>query len=122
MTLLTGDRIGVLMGGSSSEREISLKSGEAIQAALIRRGYQAKKVLVEYDVDQKLRAEQIQVAFLALHGSGGEDGLIQGLLETMRIPYTGSGVLASSVGMNKGSTKKMLFFHGIRTQFPFVRG
>lgn len=119
MTPLSGDRIGVLMGGVSSEREISLKSGEAILAALIRCGYQAIKILVDSEVDQKLREEKIQMVFLALHGSGGEDGLIQGLLETLKIPYTGSGVLASSLGMHKGSTKKMLFFHGIRTPKSF---
>jgi D-alanine-D-alanine ligase len=70
-------------------------------------------------VDQTLRGDGIQIAFLALHGPGGEDGTIQGLLETLRIPYTGSGVLASAVGMNKGTTKMVLMSRHIRTPQGF---
>ncbi|HEX9756438.1 MAG TPA: D-alanine--D-alanine ligase [Nitrospiria bacterium] len=119
MTPLTNKRIGVLMGGASSEREISLKSGGAIERALKQRGYQAVSIDVDSQVDRTLRNEEIQIAFLALHGSGGEDGSIQGLLETMRIPYTGSGVLPSAVGMNKGTTKMVLMSCHIRTPQGF---
>jgi D-alanine-D-alanine ligase len=107
------------MGGASSEREISLKSGGAIERALKQRGYQAVSIDVDSQVDRTLRNEEIQIAFLALHGSGGEDGSIQGLLETMRIPYTGSGVLPSAVGMNKGTTKMVLMSCHIRTPQGF---
>ena len=121
MTPLTTKRIGVLMGGGSSEREISLKSGGAIAAALGRRGYQVVMIDVDRGIAHRLREDRVAIAFLALHGSGGEDGTIQGLLETLRIPYTGSGVLASAIGMNKGITKKILVCHSIRTPRCFYR-
>jgi len=94
-------RVAVLMGGLSSEREISLKSGQAVLAGLGRRGYQAVPIDVDRSLYEQLRKERIEVAFVALHGRWGEDGVVQGLLEMMAIPYTGSGVLASALAMDK---------------------
>lgn len=110
---LTGERlrnkkIGVLMGGLSAEREVSLKTGAAILESLKRQRYQAVGIDVGRDVCRQLQAENIEVAFLALHGRYGEDGAIQGVLEFLQIPYTGPGVLASSVAMNKVATKRFL--------------
>ena len=87
-------RIGVLMGGNSAERAISLKSGEAVYRALRRRGYAVVRIDVDDSLPWKLRSHRVNMAFLALHGPGGEDGTVQGLLEVLRIPYTGSGVRA----------------------------
>jgi D-alanine-D-alanine ligase len=108
-------KIGVLLGGLSGERDISLRSGEAILAALRGRGYDACPVFVDRDVDLVLRQTQIDVAFLALHGRYGEDGCIQGLLELLGIPYTGSGVLASALAMNKAKAKEILRLHNLPT-------
>jgi len=94
-------KIGVLMGGITKERDISLRTGTAISSSLKRRGYNVEDIDVGLDVIDKLKTEKIDVAFIALHGKFGEDGCIQGLLEIMRIPYTGSGVVGSSVGMDK---------------------
>jgi D-alanine-D-alanine ligase len=107
--------IAVLMGGMSSEREISQKTGTAILQALLRKGYQAMAVDVDRNVGLTLREHGIQVAYIALHGSLGEDGTIQGLLEIMGIPYTGSGVLASALAINKVAAKKLFRYHGIMT-------
>ena len=103
-------RVGILMGGVSSEREVSLRTGAAIFDALRERGYDVVKVLVDRDVDRTLRQTPIEVAFLALHGTYGEDGSIQGLLEILSIPYTGSGVMASALAMDKLKSKQ-LFQH-----------
>jgi D-alanine-D-alanine ligase len=100
--------VGVLMGGMSSERPISLKSGKAVADALRSRGYTVVEIDVGPDTPAELVAHGIDVAWLALHGSFGEDGCIQGLLEIMRIPYTGSGVRASAVAMDKIATKRVL--------------
>ena len=100
-------KIGVLMGGLSAERDVSLRSGEAILAALADRGYDAWPLFVDRDIDLVLRQARIDVAFLALHGRYGEDGCIQGLLELLGIPYTGSGVLASALAMNKAKAKEV---------------
>ena len=89
------------MGGITREREISLRTGNAISASLRRMGYDVVDIDVGSDVVDRLKSEKIDVAFIALHGKFGEDGCIQGLLEMMRIPYTGGGVLGSSVGMDK---------------------
>lgn len=113
MGRLTHVRIGVLMGGRSSERDISLKTGQAVHQALIRRGYDAVAIDVTDHLHRDLEDQKVAVAFLSLHGSGGEDGTIQGFLETLRIPYTGSGVRASAVGMHKATTKMLLAAHGI---------
>src|SRR5499433_3700348 len=103
------------MGGLSVEREVSLRSGAGIAAALRGLGYTVVEVDVQRDIAQRLMAERIEVAFIALHGRYGEDGCIQGLLESMFIPYTGSGVLASSVGMEKVFAKQVFVAHGIPT-------
>jgi len=110
---LTRARIGVLMGGRSAEREISLRTGQAVHRALLRRGYQAVAIDVDASVQQQLRTKKVQVVFLALHGPGGEDGTIQGLLEIIGMPYTGSGVRASAIAMHKITTKALLDCHGI---------
>ncbi len=107
--------IGVLMGGLSEEREISIKSGLAVKKALDERGYKAVAIDVGRDIAKRLMEENIEVAFIALHGRYGEDGLIQGLLEMMHIPYTGSGVLTSAICMNKVATKIFFNHHHIPT-------
>ena len=111
--LLTHARIGVLMGGQSSEREVSLRTGAAVHRALCRRGYDAVTIDVGPTLSRDLQEQKVALAFLALHGPGGEDGSIQGFLETLGIPYTGSGVHASAVGMHKVTTKTVLGAHGI---------
>src|SRR5215470_12894074 len=108
-------KIGVLLGGMSSEREVSLHTGEAVLAALRERGHRAVPIYVDRDVDVALRQEQIEVAFLALHGRWGEDGCIQGLLEMLGIPYTGSDVLASALAMHKVKAKELFRLHNLPT-------
>src|SRR3954470_24760125 len=108
-------KIGVLLGGMSSEREVSLRTGEAVLAALRQRGHDAVPIYVDRDVDVALRQEQIEVAFIALHGRWGEDGCIQGLLEMMGIPYTGSDVLASALAMHKTKAKELFRLHNLAT-------
>ncbi len=115
MDILTDKKIGVLMGGISSEREISLRTGKTIEAALRKKGYRVVGIDVDKDIADRLRKEGIEVAFIALHGRYGEDGTIQGLLEIMGIPYTGSGVLASAIAINKVITKRLLEYHQIPT-------
>jgi D-alanine-D-alanine ligase len=111
--LLTRARIGVLMGGHSSERDVSLRTGAAVHRALCRRGYDAVTIDVGPTLSRDLQDEKVAIAFLALHGPGGEDGAMQGFLETIGIPYTGSGIEASAVGMQKVTTKTILAAHGI---------
>lgn len=113
MGRMTNARIGVLMGGRSSERDISLKTGQAVHQALIRRGYDAVAIDVTDRLHRELEDQKVAIAFLSLHGPGGEDGTVQGFLETLGIPYTGSGVRASSVGMHKAATKTLLAAYGI---------
>jgi D-alanine-D-alanine ligase len=108
-------KIGVLMGGLSSERDISLRSGQNCLRALLAKGYRAVPIDAVSDVAQRLDEEGVEVAFLALHGRYGEDGTIQGLLEIMGIPYTGSGVLASAMAMNKVAAKKVVMGSGLAT-------
>lgn len=108
-------RIGVLLGGLSAERDISLKTGQAALTALQRLGYQAVGIDVGENLPAQLREEPIDVAFICLHGRFGEDGRVQGLLEMLQIPYTGSGVLASSLSIDKVATKKMLLYHELPT-------
>jgi len=113
--LLKKKKVGVLMGGLSREREISLKTGKAILKALAEKGYPAVSVDVGNDIAEKLVKEKIECAFLALHGRFGEDGTIQGMLELMRIPYTGSGVLASALAMHKIMSKRFFLCEKIPT-------
>lgn len=114
-------KIGVLYGGLSSEREVSLRSGKNCYDALLRLGYKnAVLIDVQKDIGVKLSEEKPEMAFLALHGTFGEDGCIQGLLEIMGIPYTGSGVLASAVAMNKAASKNIFKANNIPV-LPSVR-
>src|SRR6478672_6029868 len=108
-------KIGVLLGGLSSEREVSLRTGEAVLAALRQRGHDAIPIYVDRDVDVALRQEQIDIAFIALHGRWGEDGCVQGLLELLGIPYTGSDVMASALAMHKGKAKELFRLHNVPT-------
>jgi D-alanine-D-alanine ligase len=108
-------RVAVMMGGLSKEREISIKTGKAILKALTEKGYTAAPIDVGDDIAEKLVKEKIECAFLALHGRFGEDGTIQGMLELMRIPYTGSGVLASALAMHKVMSKKFFLCEKIPT-------
>src|SRR4051794_41457945 len=103
----------VLMGGWSWEREISPPSGEACAQALEAQGYRATRLDVGRDVATKLTELRPDVCFNALHGRFGEDGCIQGLLETLGIPYTHSGVLASALAMHKELAKAVLRAAGV---------
>lgn len=106
-------RIGMLMGGHNAEHEVSLKTGRALGDALRSRGYNVSDIIVDVDLPELLIRESIDIAFVALHGRWGEDGCVQGLLEAMRIPYTGSGVLASALSMDKVFAKGVFRQHGI---------
>src|SRR4051812_3368598 len=108
-------KVGVLLGGLSSEREVSLRTGEAVIAALADRGHDVVPIYVDRDVDVALRQERVEVAFVALHGRWGEDGSIQGMLEMLGIPYTGSDVLASALAMHKGKAKELFRLHNLPT-------
>jgi D-alanine-D-alanine ligase len=119
MALITKKKIGVLMGGLSSEREVSLASGNAILEALKGKGYDAVAVDVGRDVGEKLRKSGVEIAFNGLHGKLGEDGAIQGLLEILGIPATGSGILASAMGMNKIISKTVFKAYGLHVG-PFM--
>ncbi len=106
-------RIGVLKGGHNAEHEVSLETGAMVANGLRGRGYHVIEIEVDHELPQRLRREQIEVAFIALHGRYGEDGCVQGLLEVMRIPYTGSGVLASALSMDKVVAKKLFRAAGL---------
>lgn len=106
-------RVAVLMGGVSNERPVSLNSGRECAAALRRAGYEVTEIDVGFDIAERLRELQPDVAFNALHGPFGEDGTIQGVLEFLRIPYTHSGVLASALAMNKHQAKVVFKAAGI---------
>jgi D-alanine-D-alanine ligase len=108
-------RVAVLMGGGSAEREISLLSGAAVLKALQSRGVDAHAFDPAARSVFELKTEQYDRCFIALHGRYGEDGTIQGALELMGIPYTGSGVMASSVAMNKVMTKRIWQSLGLPT-------
>ena len=110
------------MGGSSAEREISLRTGKAVLKALRAKHYTADGIDANKSLAQSLLKKKVELAFIALHGKGGEDGTIKGLLEMMKIPYTGSGVLASALAMNKKMTKAILRYHGLPTaDFQIIR-
>lgn len=101
------------MGGMSAEREVSLETGRAIAGALSELGHEAIEIDVGRDLPEIIATQRPDVAFMALHGRGGEDGTVQGLLEVMRIPYTGCSVLASALTMDKVVTKEVLAYHGV---------
>ncbi len=117
--MLTDKKIGVLMGGISSEREVSLRSGSAVFNALKKLGYNAVAIDAASNICEVLKKEKIDIAFLVLHGGWGEDGSIQGLLEVMGISYTGSDVISSAIAMNKAVSKKIFLYHRIPVP-PFI--
>lgn len=108
-------RVAVLYGGKSAEREVSLKSGAMVLQALQAGGVDAFGIDVGDDLLERLTREKIDRAFIILHGRGGEDGSMQGLLEIAGIPYTGSGVLASALAMDKLRTKRVWLSLGLPT-------
>lgn len=112
---LKNKKIAVLRGGLSAEREVSLRTGAAVLKALSESGYAVIDIDAGRDLAERLRSEGAEVAFIALHGRFGEDGTVQGLLELLGIPYTGSGVLASALAMDKVTTKRLLIYHGLQT-------
>jgi len=117
--MLTNKKIGVLMGGKSEEREVSLRSGNAIYTALKDLGYDVVAIDADSDLCQTLQREKIEITFIALHGGHGENGAVQGMLEVLGIPYTGSGVLASALAMDKEASKKIFLYHKIPVP-PFL--
>ena len=109
-------RVAVLLGGNSAEREISLLTGNAVLDALLDRGVDAHAVdSRDADFINHLQTSAFDRVWIALHGRGGEDGTVQGLLEMLKLPYTGSGVLGSALGMDKLRTKQLLLGAGIPT-------
>jgi len=108
-------KVAVLMGGTSGEREISLRSGAAVLDALLNSGVDAHGVDVDEAIFSFLQTNNFDRAFIALHGCGGEDGAMQGGLEILNLPYTGSDVMASSLCMNKLMTKKIWANAGVQS-------
>jgi len=108
-------KIVVLMGGRSSEREISLKTGRAVAKALKELGHEVFELDLTPDIPCELLRIKPDKVFIALHGPYGEDGRVQGLLDILGIPYTGSGVLGSSIAMDKDITKRLISSEGIPT-------
>jgi D-alanine-D-alanine ligase len=108
-------KVGLIYGGLSEEREVSLKSGAGCGEALKRKGYDVVFVDADRDLAASLRREKVDVAFIILHGRYGEDGCVQGALEVLGIPYTCSGVLASALAMEKRFSKRIFLQEGIPT-------
>jgi len=108
-------RVAVLKGGRSLEREVSLRSGANVEAALRRLGHEVLALDVDQHLVRTLRAERPDVVFIAMHGKGGEDGTVQELLEILGIPYTGSGVIASERAMDKVAAKAEFQAAGVLT-------
>ncbi len=112
-----GKRVGVLVGGLSAERDVSLNTGKGVHAALVERGHDA--IAIDWkagaDLTALLRDARVDVVWNALHGTYGEDGAVQGLLECLQLPYTGSGVLASAVAMDKVLSKRAFDHAGLGT-------
>jgi D-alanine-D-alanine ligase len=116
-------RVAVLLGGESSEREISLLTGNAVLAALQRRGVDAHAFDPKERELARLIEEKFARVWIALHGPGGEDGTLQGALEFLGVPYTGSGVMGSAIGMDKLVTKRLALAIGVATaDFLVLRG
>jgi len=116
-------RVAVLLGGTSSEREISLKSGNAVLAALTKRGVDAHAFDPKDKPLTDLKQRGFDRVFIALHGPGGEDGTLQGALEFLGLPYTGSGVMGSAIGMDKLRTKRLAASVGIPSaEYLVLRG
>jgi len=112
---ITSARVAVLMGGDSAERDISLMSGQGVLQALLSKGVQAQAFDPSTQDLSALRGLGITHVFIALHGRHGEDGTVQGALELLGIPYTGSGVMASAIAMDKVMTKRLWCSHGLDT-------
>ncbi len=108
-------KVAVLMGGNSAERDISLLTGQAVLAALLRQGVDAVGIDTAHHFITELTETPFDRVFIALHGRGGEDGTVQGLLEQLSIPYTGSGVLGSALAMDKFRTKQLWQGKGLPT-------
>jgi len=110
------------MGGVSAEREVSLRTGEGVAIALEARGHDVARITFgsSHTLPELLRLARIDAAFIALHGRGGEDGCVQGLLELLGIPYTGSSVLASALAMDKLKAKEMFRLHNVPTPPYYV--
>lgn len=110
-------KIGVIMGGTSSEREISLLTGKEIMENLNKDKYEVIEIVINSrkEIIEKLQHENIDFAFLALHGEFGEDGSAQAILEGLNVPYSGSGILASSLCMDKDISKRLMQAEGINT-------
>jgi len=115
---MTSKHVAVLMGGLSAERDVSLSSGEACAKALEAEGFRVTRLDVDRRVAETLAILRPDVAFNALHGRFGEDGIMQGILEMLRIPYTHSGVLASALAMRKDRAKDILHAAGV----PVAKG
>ena len=108
-------KVAVLTGGDSAEREVSLNTAKSVSAALSNLNINHTVVLAEGDFYNKLIKQNVDVVFIAMHGGVGENGCMQGMLEVLGIPYTGSGVMASAICMNKIYSKKLFKLHGIKT-------
>ncbi|MGG1400350.1 D-alanine--D-alanine ligase [Bacillus salipaludis] len=108
-------RVGVIMGGVSSEKQVSLMTGEEMMVQLDKNKYEIVPIQLDHKEDLVEKAKNLDVALLALHGKYGEDGTIQGTLETLGVPYTGSNVLSSSLCMDKNISKKIIRYEGVQT-------
>lgn len=111
-------RVGVLMGGISAEREVSFASGKAVSKGLSKSGFDVVEIDVDRNLDESLRKAKIEAAYIALHGRWGEDGTVQGMLEIMGIPYTGSSLASSALCMDKIRTRDALQASGL----PVAKG
>ena len=115
---LRNKKIGVIMGGDSRERDVSLRSGRKVLESLKNQGFNVTELQMSENLPHELKNRKIDIAFIALHGGMGEDGTIQGLLEILKLPYTGSGVLGNALAMNKVVSKKIWQYEKIPTP-PF---
>jgi len=113
-------RIGVIYGGESSEKEVSINTGRGIINALKLKGYEVVPIEYSADMIDQLRSSDLDVVYIALHGKFGEDGRVQGLLDILKIPYVGSGVLASSLAMDKITAKKLFAYEGLPTALDVI--
>ncbi|WP_313119549.1 D-alanine--D-alanine ligase [Proteiniclasticum ruminis] len=113
-------KIGVIMGGISSEREVSLSSGREILNHINFNGYEGVEIILDTKTDIFEKVKGIDFALLALHGKYGEDGTVQSILDSLEIPYSGCGMLSSALCMDKDLTKTVLRNHGVRTAEWFV--
>lgn len=115
---LQNKKIGIIMGGDSRERDVSLRSGRKVLESLKNQGFNVTELQMSENLPHELKNRKIDIAFIALHGGMGEDGTIQGLLEILKLPYTGSGVLGNALAMNKIVSKKIWQYERIPTP-PF---